>query len=217
MRRQSLIWLPFSILNISTKINHMNVEQVSLEGRFVKLKPLKKADSPALFDVGSDSKIWKWYPFNIETLDDMKGYVEDGLKEQKLGTQLPFVTIDKVSGKLAGSTRFMNIDAGNRRAEIGSTWLNEKWQQTHVNTEAKLLMLTHAFEVWNCIRVEFKTDALNGPSRAAILRLGAKEEGILRQHMITGSGRLRDSVYFSMLDSDWGKVKKELRKKLADK
>jgi len=195
----------------------MNVEKVVFDGRFVKLRPLKSEDSDALFEIGSDSDIWKWYPFNIETLEDMNGYVEDAINGYKLGNQLAFVTIDKASEELAGSTRFMNIDVENRRAEIGSTWLNENWQRTYVNTEAKLLMLTHAFEVWKCIRVEFKTDALNESSREAILRLGAKQEGSLRQHMITENGRFRDSVYFSILDSEWAEVKKNLRKKLSDR
>jgi RimJ/RimL family protein N-acetyltransferase len=114
-----------------------------------------------------------------------------------------------------GSTRFGNIDAPNHRVEIGWTWIGKPWQRTPVNTEAKFLMLQHAFEVWQCIRVEFKTDALNTRSRAAIARLGAKEEGIFRHHMITESGRLRDSVYFSIINDEWPEVKTLLQKLLA--
>jgi RimJ/RimL family protein N-acetyltransferase len=114
-----------------------------------------------------------------------------------------------------GSTRFGNIDPVNRRAEIGWTWINPAWQRTAINTEAKLLMLTHAFEVWKCIRVELKTDANNEQSRKAIARIGAREEGTLRNHMITETGRFRDSVYFSIIDSEWESIKTKLASKLA--
>lgn len=113
-------------------------------------------------------------------------------------------------GKVVGSTRFGNIDLKNRKLEIGWTWVSRPWQRTAVNTEAKLLMLTYAFEQLRCIRVEFKTDALNLASRKAIARLGAKEEGVLRRHMITETGRFRDSVYFSILDDEWPAIKRRL-------
>jgi N-acetyltransferase len=114
-----------------------------------------------------------------------------------------------------GSTRFMNIDRVNRRVEIGSTWIAPRWQRTAVNTEAKFLMLRHAFEEWKCVRVELKTDVLNQKSRNAILRIGAKEEGILRKHVITWTGRVRDSVYFSILDTEWPEVKTRLESRVA--
>jgi RimJ/RimL family protein N-acetyltransferase len=123
--------------------------------------------------------------------------------------------VERVSGQLIGSTRFMNIDQPNRRVEIGSTWIAPAWQRTAINTEAKYLMLRHAFEQWNCIRVELKTDALNQKSRNAILRIGAKEEGTLRRHLVTWTGRVRDTVYFSILDSEWPEVKARLEAKLA--
>jgi RimJ/RimL family protein N-acetyltransferase len=123
--------------------------------------------------------------------------------------------VERSSGRVIGSTRFMNIDRVNRRVEIGSTWIAPAWQRTAVNTEAKYLMLKHAFEVWGCVRVELKTDALNQQSRDAILRLGAKEEGTLRKHLLTWTGRIRDSVYFSILDTEWPEVKARLDKKLA--
>ena len=128
-----------------------------------------------------------------------------------------FATVERGSVRVIGSTRYMNIDRVNRRVEIGSTWIAPAWQRTAVNTEAKYLMLRHAFEVWNCFRVELKTDALNLKSRNAILRIGAKEEGTLRRHVITWTGRVRDSVYFSILDSEWPEVKEKLEAMLAPK
>lgn len=144
----------------------------------------------------------------------MLRYVETALEDQRNGSSLPFVTKHIESGKIVGSTRFGNIDARNRKVEIGWTWIDPRWQRTVVNTEAKLLMLTHAFETWNCVRVELKTDALNEKSRKAFLRIGAKEEGILRKHMITDSGRFRDSVFFSIIDEEWEAVKISLAEKI---
>src|SRR5581483_2850906 len=130
------------------------------------------------------------------------------------GESVVFATVERNSGQVIGSTRFMNIDRVNRRVEIGSTWIVPAWQRTAVNTEAKYLMLKHAFEVWGCMRVELKTDALNQRSRQAILRLGAKEEGTLRKHLVTWTGRVRDSVYFSILDTEWPNVKTGLEERL---
>ena len=144
----------------------------------------------------------------------MQNYVATALDEAERKVSLPFVTIDKKENKIVGSTRFGNIDVRNRKAEIGWTWVSPLWQRTYINTEAKLLMLTHAFETWKCVRVELKTDALNEKSRTAILRLGAKEEGVLRQHLITDAGRFRDTVYFSIIDSEWQSVKAGLQEKL---
>lgn len=187
---------------------------VVLEGKFVRLEPLHSEHLELLCEIGLIEEIWRWSPEPIETSEDMRRYIETALDEFKRGVSLPFATIEKASGEIVGSTRFGNIDVKNRRAEIGWTWINPRWQKTYVNTEAKLLMLTHAFEEWKCIRVELKTDALNEKSRNAILRLGAKEEGILRQHIITHTGRLRDSVYFSILDKEWAEVKENLIRKL---
>jgi len=191
----------------------MKVEKVNLEDEFVKLEPLKIEHFDSLCKIGLEEEIWHWSPEQINSPEAMKKYIETALNEQLRGVSLPFVTIEKTSGKIVGSTRFGNIDAKNLRTEIGWTWLNPKWQRTFVNTEAKLLMLTHAFETWQCLRVEFKTDALNEKSRNAILRLGAKQEGIFRQHIICQSGRLRDSVYFSILDNEWQSVKENLLRK----
>jgi RimJ/RimL family protein N-acetyltransferase len=193
----------------------MKVEPVTLEGEFVRLEPMRVDHLPALVKVGMDESIWQWTANVVKTPTDLERYVRAALADQAKGTALPFVTIEKESGQIVGSTRFGNIDTINRKAEIGWTWVNPKWQRTAVNTEAKLLMLTHAFETWKCIRVELKTDANNEKSRTAIARIGAKEEGTLRNHMITETGRFRDSVYFSIIDSEWETVKENLMSKLA--
>jgi len=151
----------------------------------------------------------------MRTVADFQLLVEKAFAEQERGESVVFATIERSSQKVIGSTRFMNIDRVNRRVEIGSTWIAPAWQCTAINTEAKYLMLRHAFEVWQCIRVELKTDALNQKSRNAILRIGAKEEGTLRKHLITWTGRIRDSVYFSILDSEWPEAKARLEAMLA--
>lgn len=188
----------------------MKIEPVVLENELVRLEPLKSEHLAPLCEIGLVEEIWRWSPEPIKNDADMRRYIEIALAETERGVALPFVTIDKRNNKIVGSTRFGNIDSNNRRAEIGWTWINPAWQRTFINTQTKLLMLTHAFETWKCIRVELKTDALNEKSRNAILRLGAKEEGIFRRHMITETGRLRDSVYFSILDSEWQSVKERL-------
>ena len=193
----------------------MNIEETVLDGQFVRLDSLKLQHLDELWNVGQDEEIWRWSPSRIKNYADMKKYVEAALNERKQGVSLPFVTVEKSSNKIVGSTRFGNIDVNNRRVEIGWTWIGKDWQRTFVNTEAKLLMLRHAFEVWKCIRVEFKTDFLNEKSRNAILRIGAKEEGVFRQHMTTDSGRFRDSVYFSIIDSEWENIKSNLAGRLG--
>lgn len=190
------------------------VEPVVLEGEFVRLEPMTDGHADALFAAGSDPGLWKWTINTVERPEDMRSYVASALSDQQRGVSLPFVTIAKDDDSVVGSTRFGNIDPGNRRVEIGWTWITPQRQRTRVNTEAKLLMLTHAFETWKCIRVEFKTDALNEKSRNAILRLGAKQEGIFRNHMITDAGRFRDTVFFSIIDSEWPGVKASLHEKL---
>jgi RimJ/RimL family protein N-acetyltransferase len=189
----------------------MKVEPVVLESELVRLEPLEFEHLEALRAVGLEESIWLWSPQKIKNAEDLRGYVETALEERARGVALPFVTIDKSrNNQIVGSTRFGNIDVKNMRAEIGWTWINPAWQRSFVNSQAKLLMLAHAFETWKCIRVELKTDALNEKSRNAILRLGAKQEGIFRQHMICDTGRLRDTVFFSILDSEWQAVKERL-------
>ena len=140
----------------------------------------------------------------------MAAYVETALKEQERGVALPFAIVEKATGRAIGSTRYGNIERTHHRVEIGWTWVARQWQRTAVNTEAKYLLLRHAFETLGCMRVELKTDSLNERSRAAILRIGAKEEGIFRNHMITASGRIRHTVYFSVVESEWPVVKARL-------
>jgi N-acetyltransferase len=147
----------------------------------------------------------------------MMRYIRAGLSDQEKGTSIPFATIDRASGQVAGSTRFMNIDTPNKRVEIGSTWIGKPWQRSAINTEAKYLMMRYAFETLGCNRVELKTDSLNTQSRNAILRIGAKQEGIFRQHMVTWSGRLRDTVYFSVIAPEWPDVKTALEAKIKVK
>ncbi len=192
----------------------MKIKEIILGGKFVSLVPLRLEHLDLLYKVGLDESLWFWTVNVIKNSDDMRRYVETALNEFERKVSLPFVTIEKSGGKIVGSTRFGNIDTKNRKVEIGWTWINPRWQRTFINTEAKLLMLTHAFGTWNCIRVELKTDILNEKSRNAILRIGAKEEGILRQHVITDAGRFRDSVYFSIINSEWREVKANLEKKL---
>ena len=193
----------------------MNIEPITLEGTHVRLEPLSLAHHGALTEVGLDETIWRWSPTPMRTPEEMRAYIEDALAGQARGTVLPFVTIEKSGGSIIGSTRYANIDALHRHLEIGWTWITPPWQRTAVNTEAKYLMLRHAFESLGCIRVELKTDSLNERSRNAILRLGAKEEGTFRNHMITSTGRRRHSVFFSIIDSEWPKVKANLEEKLA--
>jgi N-acetyltransferase len=153
----------------------------------------------------------------LESVGDFRTFNIQVLNEQERGISVPFATFERSGNRVVGTTRFMNMDLTNRKVEIGSTWIAPAWQRTIVNTEAKYLMLCHAFETWKCLRVELKTDALNQRSRQAILRLGAKEEGTLRKHMLTFDGRQRDSVYFSILDTEWLEVKARLEQKLAQK
>lgn len=194
----------------------MEVQPVTLAGQHVRLEPLTMEHLKALWEVGQDPDLWTWTPYRIKTRKEMHTYVQTALDWQEIGTALPFVTIEQATDRVVGSTRFGNIDTGNRRVEIGWTWIGQPWQRTAVNTEAKFLMLQHAFEVWHCIRVELKTDVLNERSRAAILRIGAKEEGIFRHHIITDSGRLRDTVYFSIINDEWPDVKDRLQAMLAE-
>jgi len=167
-----------------------------------------------LAGIGLDEDLWKWIPTPVRTADEMSRYVQTALNEQKSGSALPFVLMEKASGRIIGSTRYANIERVHHRVEIGWTWVARHWQRTPVNTEAKYLLLRHAFETLQCIRVELKTDSLNERSRAAILRIGAREEGTFRNHMITASGRIRHTVYFSILDSEWPEVKAQVERKL---
>jgi RimJ/RimL family protein N-acetyltransferase len=195
----------------------MKVESMILDGQHVRLEPLSKAHLAGLTEVGLEEELWRWIPVPIRTPEEMAAYVDTALDERKRGVSLPFALLEKSTGRVIGCTRYANIDPTHRRVEIGWTWVAKAWQRTPINTEAKYLLLRHAFETLGCIRVELKTDSLNEKSRAAILRIGAKEEGIFRNHMITSSGRLRHTVYFSILDSEWPVVKRGLEDKLRAK
>jgi RimJ/RimL family protein N-acetyltransferase len=183
---------------------------IILEGTAVRLEPLTVAHIPPLTEVGLDPELWMWTPTLVRTPAEMRAYVESALNAQKDQSALPFAIVERSSGRVVGSTRFGNIDMSHRRVEIGWTWIASPWQRSRVNTEMKFLMLKHAFEDFGCMRVEFKTDSLNERSRRAILRIGAREEGILRNHMITYSGRVRHTVYYSIIDSEWPQVKARL-------
>ncbi|HEY0323081.1 MAG TPA: GNAT family protein [Pyrinomonadaceae bacterium] len=193
----------------------MLIHPVTLEGRHVRLEPLSLAHHAELCEVAFDGDIWRYTASVIERPEDLREYIETALRELAEGTALPFATIDKQTGRAVGSTRYAAIDGVNRHLEIGWTWIATDYQRTYVNTEAKYLMLGHAFEQLNCLRVEFKTDSLNEKSRRAILRIGAKEEGTFRNHMIMPTGRLRHSVYYSIIDSEWPEVKALLEEKIV--
>lgn len=205
-------------MSVATSPLHI-VTPVTLEGSAVRLEPIRREHAEIFWETAKDSldDIFQWIPYRMQTREDFQHLVEKIFEEQERGESVAFATVERASGKVIGSTRFMNIDRANRRVEIGSTWIIPAWQRTTVNTEAKFLMLRHAFEEWRCIRVELKTDALNQKSRKAILRIGAKEEGTLRKHVITWTGRARDSVYFSILDSEWPEVKARLEQKLLSR
>lgn len=191
------------------------VEPLTLEGRWVRLEPLGTEHLPGLVEVGLDPSLWRWTLTVIATPDHMRRFVEAALAERAAGDSMPFVIIDLASGQPVGSTRFLNIDANHRRLEIGYTWVAPGWQRTPVNGEAKLLLLGHAFDRLGAVRVEFKTDSLNEASRRALLGIGAIEEGTLRNHMISQGGRRRHSVYYSVIEEEWPRVRDHLQQRLA--
>ncbi len=195
----------------------MNISPITLEGRFVRLEPLGPAHESALVAAAGDGELWNGDVTIIPRAEGMKGYINFALDGLAQGNQLPFVILKKNDSarELVGTTRFYEIFPSDRKAAIGYTWLAKSAQRTPVNTESKLLLLGHAFETWGLHRVELITDVHNEQSRAAILRLGAKQEGILRKHLILPSGRVRDSVVFSIVDDEWPEVKARLLAKLA--
>lgn len=195
----------------------MKVEPVTLEGRHVRLEPVRKDHLDALWAAGDATaypELWRYIPFPMRTREDLRALIELGAASVA-PFRLVFATIDRETGEPVGSTAFLNVDEGNRRLEIGSTWVTPSKQRSPVNTEAKYLQLAHCFGVLGCARVEFKTDARNEQSRAALERIGAREEGVLRKHMLMPDGQWRDSVYFSILDTEWPEIKADLEAKLA--
>ena len=195
----------------------VEITPVTLEGQRTRLEPLTLAHQEALIAAAGDGELWNSTVTIVPARDTMAAYIEAALAAQAQGRELPFVIIRKSSGEVVGTTRFYEIEGNDRRVAIGYTWLSRSAQRTAINTEAKLLLLTHAFEHWQCNRVEFITDVLNQQSRAAILRLGAKEEGILRNHMVMPGGRIRDSVCFSIIKAEWPEVKSRLTSRLIQK
>jgi N-acetyltransferase len=198
-----------------TVSNLMVVQPVTLTGQHAQLEPMLPAHREMLAEVGLDEELWRWIPDPVRTREEMFAYVDAALAQQGSGVSLPFTIVERASGKVIGSTRYANIERVHRRVEIGWTWVATPWQRTAVNTECKYMLLKHAFETLGCIRVELKTDSLNERSRNAILRIGARQEGIFRNHMITSTGRIRHSIYFSVIDSEWPDVKARLEKKLG--
>jgi RimJ/RimL family protein N-acetyltransferase len=195
----------------------MKISPVTLEGRHVRLEPLLAEHEEALIAAASDGELWNSTVTIVPTRATMAAYIEAALHGLAQGRELPFVIVQKTSGEVVGTTRFYEIEPNDRRVAIGYTWLSKSTQRTAVNTESKLLLLTHAFEHWRCIRVELITDVLNQQSRTAILRLGAQEEGILRSHMIMPNGRIRDSVVFSITAEEWPEVRARLEVKHAER
>ena len=192
----------------------MIIEPVVLFGRVIRLEPLTRDHVDQMLPVALEPDLWRHTTNRIENRAELERYVEAALAEQQSGTSLPFATIAAATGQVIGSTRFGNLSTEFRRAEIGWTWLSVSWQRTAANTEAKFLMLRHAFETWNARRVEFKTSARNTKSRTALLRIGAVEEGVLRHHMTHADGTPRDSVYYSIIHDEWPAVKSRLIERL---
>ncbi|TGK01183.1 N-acetyltransferase [Leptospira langatensis] len=188
---------------------------ITLSGDLVQLVPLRLEHTEALAEAVRDGELWKLWFTNISPPQEMQGWIEKALEEQKLGLSLPFAVLRKSDEKILGSTRFMNIEKEARRVEIGSTWYSKSVQKTLINTECKLLLLRHAFEVLDCIAVEFRTHFFNTQSRRAIERLGAKMDGILRNHRISKNGTLRDTAVYSIINSEWPTVRSHLKFKLG--
>ena len=190
------------------------IEPVTLEGEHVRLVPLTAGHEQALTAAASDGELWKlWYTF-VPSPDKTRGYIDTALDMRERLGALAFAVIDAKTGDVVGSTRFFNVDEANRRLEIGHTWYARRVQKTALNTEAKLLLLTHAFEKLDAIAVEFRTHFMNHASRTAIARLGAKQDGILRNHQVGRDGVMRDTVVFSIIQSEWPAVRANLNYRL---
>jgi RimJ/RimL family protein N-acetyltransferase len=190
------------------------IEPVTLEGRIVRLEPLRPDHVPGLAEVGLDPAIWRWTIARPQSEADLRDWADAAIRNREAGTEFPFATIEASTGRPIGSSRYMNIVLEHRRLEIGWTWLAPAWQRSGANREAKLLMLTHAFETLGCRRVEFKTDSNNEPSRTALLGIGATFEGIFRKHMVMPGDGVRHSAWYSVIDDEWPAVKAQLEESL---
>jgi RimJ/RimL family protein N-acetyltransferase len=189
--------------------------QPTLTGNTVELRPLERDHAQALLDAAADGQLWNFRLTVVPGPATMDGYIDTALAGRDAGTVMPFVIVRRDTGAVVGSTRFWKIDHADRKLEIGHAWLGESAQRSAVNTEAKYLLLRHAFEAMQCVRVQFTTDELNDKSRAAILRIGAKQEGVVRHERIMPDGRKRNSVRFSIIDDEWAHVKAMLETKLG--
>ncbi|MEQ8709781.1 MAG: GNAT family protein [Rhodospirillales bacterium] len=185
-------------------------DRPTLTGNRIRMEPLEARHAKPLWEAIAPGDITKWFPYPIRSLQQMETFVADAEAQRTAGTSIPFATIDLASGRPIGASRFMNIVRANRVVEIGSTFVAAAFQRTGVNREAKLLQLTHAFDVWKCNRVEFKTDSLNTRSREALSGIGAEAEGIFRNHVICHDGRLRHSAWFSITVEDWPACRERL-------
>jgi len=188
----------------------------TLQGPRILLRPLQYSDADALLRAAADGELWNLTVTVVPSASTIDSYLKKALDGRDAGSVMPFVIVLKDSGEVIGSTRFWKIDPLNRKLEIGSSWISARWQKSFVNTEAKYLMLRHAFEVLECVRVQFTTDENNQKSRNAILRLGAQQEGIVRHERIMPDGRKRNSVRFSIIDDEWPQVRQVLEQKLAE-
>lgn len=195
----------------------MNFTPIILEGEFVRLEPLSTHHKQGLCDAICDGELWNLFVTLVPHPKDIDSFFSNAKNTFDNNEGIAFATIDQQTNKIVGSTRFMKANLPNKRVEIGFTFLGQSWQKTKINTEAKLLMLSHAFETMELNRVELLTDYLNTNSRNAILRLGAKEEGILRNHMVMPDGRIRDSVIYSIIKNEWPGVKQHLLYKIANR
>jgi len=192
----------------------MRIEKVELRGSRVVLEPLHEGHLPGLAAAIEDGALWELPVTIVPHPRELPDFLRDAEAQHQAGRELAFATVDLASGAVIGSTRFRCIEAAHRRVEIGFTFLARSWQRTYANSEAKYLMLRHAFDEWRANRVELLTDALNTPSRRAIERIGAREEGVLRAHMVMRDGRLRDSVVYSIVGAEWPGVRETLEAKL---
>jgi RimJ/RimL family protein N-acetyltransferase len=194
----------------------MDIEPVTLTGRYVRLEPLSLDHAPGLWAVGHDADIWRFMPYGpIDSLDRMKWWIGEMLRRQAAGDDLPFAVIDLANGQPIGATRYMTIERAHRSLEIGGTWYGKAFQRTAANTESKYLLLRHAFETLGCVRVQFRTDLRNERSQRAIERLGAVREAVFRKHLLMPDGYQRSSVFYSIIDDEWPAVKARLETMLG--
>ncbi|MES2535218.1 MAG: GNAT family protein [Pseudomonadota bacterium] len=191
------------------------IEPVTLKGRHATLEPLAAEHHDALVSAASDGELWKLWYTTVPDPDGTRAYIDKALDMRRHQNAMPFVIRDNRDGAVVGSTRYSNVDAVNRRLEIGSTWHAARVQRSGINTECKLMLLMHAFDTLGCIAVEFRTHWMNHQSRTAIARLGAKQDGVLRNHQRMADGSFRDTVVFSIIESEWPAVRRHLQHQLA--